>query len=125
MSGEARLRVMLVLVASAIVCFALALDGGRRPVNVIYVEGAPPAETQAPAESAAASAQEVLVEKSVNINTATLEELCALPGIGPVTAGRIIAYREENGGFYDIEELTEVTGIGEKTLARLEPYITS
>lgn len=125
MSGEAKLRVVIILLISAITCFVLALEGGSRPVNIYYVEGASPAGSQAPAGSTAASAQEVLVEKSININTATAEELCALPGIGPVTAGRIIAYREENGGFYDIGELTEVAGIGEKTLARLEPYITA
>lgn len=49
----------------------------------------------------------------VNINTATAEELCALPGIGETTAEKIIAYREENGGFDDIEEIMEVSGIGE------------
>ena len=68
--------------------------------------------------------QEVLVEKSVNLNTATLEELDLLPGVGPAIAQRIIDYREQNSGFYDIEEIMEVSGIGEKTFAKLEPYIT-
>lgn len=69
--------------------------------------------------------QEVLVEKSVNINTATLEELDKLPGVGPVIAQRIIDYREQNNGFYDVQELMDVSGIGEKTFAKLEPYITT
>ena len=68
--------------------------------------------------------QEVLVDKSVNLNTATLEELDLLPGVGPAIAQRIIDYREQNSGFYDIEEIMEVSGIGEKTFAKLEPYIT-
>lgn len=68
--------------------------------------------------------QEVLVEKSININTASLEELDALPGVGPVIAQRIIDYREANNGFYDIQEIMDVSGIGEKTYAKLEPYIT-
>ena len=69
--------------------------------------------------------QEVLVEKSININTATLEELDLLPGVGPAIAQRIIDYREANSGFYDIEEIMEVSGIGEKTFQKLEPYIIS
>ena len=68
--------------------------------------------------------QEVLVEKSININTASLEELDSLPGVGPVIAQRIIDYREANHGFYDIQEIMDVSGIGEKTYAKLEPYIT-
>ena len=68
--------------------------------------------------------QEVLVEKSININTASLGELDSLPGVGPVIAQRIIDYREANNGFYDIQEIMDVSGIGEKTYAKLEPYIT-
>ena len=68
--------------------------------------------------------QEVLVEKSININTASLEELDSLPGVGPVIAQRIIDYREANNGFYDIQEIMDVSGIGEKTYAKLEPYIS-
>ena len=67
--------------------------------------------------------QEVLVEKSININTATLEELDLLPGVGPAIAQRIIDYREANSGFYDIEEIMEVSGIGEKIFQKVEPYI--
>lgn len=49
----------------------------------------------------------------VNINTATLEELDNLPGIGPSLAERIIEYREENGKFNSIEDIQNVKGIGE------------
>lgn len=69
--------------------------------------------------------REVLVEKSIDINSADAEELDKLPGIGPVLAGRIIEYREENGGFADIEELLFVEGIGEKTLEKLRDFIVA
>lgn len=50
----------------------------------------------------------------VNINTATLEQLDTLPGVGEATANKIITYREENGGFKTIEDLKNVKGIGDK-----------
>lgn len=60
---------------------------------------------------------------SVNINTATLEQLTALPGIGPVTAEKILAFRIENGPFETAEDLLAVRGIGPKKLARIRAYL--
>ena len=50
----------------------------------------------------------------ININTATIEELDNLPGVGEATANKILNYREENGMFKSIEEIKNVNGIGEK-----------
>lgn len=61
----------------------------------------------------------VALSETVNINTADLEELDTLPGIGPVKAAAIIAWREEHGLFQYPEQLLEVSGIGEKTLEGL------
>ena len=60
----------------------------------------------------------------VDINRATETELRELPGIGPVTAARIVAYRELHGGFRTPEELMEVSGVGAKTFARLASLVT-
>ena len=63
-------------------------------------------------------------DKRVNLNTATLEELDALPGVGPSTAKNIIAYRVAHGGFAAPEEIMNVKRIGEKTFDKLKAHIT-
>lgn len=60
----------------------------------------------------------------INLNTATLEELDSLPGIGEVLAQRILDYREEHGGFQSLEDLMKVDGIGESTFEDLKGKIT-
>lgn len=60
---------------------------------------------------------------TLDLNTATAEQLEALPGIGPVTAKSILDWREANGGFTRIEELQEVDGIGPKTFESLAPLV--
>jgi competence protein ComEA len=59
----------------------------------------------------------------INVNTATAEELTALPGIGQVTAEAIIAYREENGPFTSLADLDEVSGIGPATLENIAAQV--
>lgn len=60
----------------------------------------------------------------VNLNSATAEQLQALPGVGPVMADRIIAYRQENGRFQTPDDLENVKGIGDKKMAKLHALVT-
>ncbi len=59
----------------------------------------------------------------VDLNTATVEGLDALPGVGPVLAARIVAWRTAHGRFTSVDELGEVPGIGPKALERLRPLV--
>lgn len=60
----------------------------------------------------------------ISINNADIDELIKLPSIGVKTAEKIIAYRNENGGFKQIEEIQNVSGIKAKTFEKLKDYIT-
>lgn len=61
----------------------------------------------------------------VNVNTATAEQLQLLPRVGPALADRIIEFRQSNGPFGSVDELVAVKGIGERSLAKLEPFVTT
>ncbi|MFT6895654.1 MAG: competence protein ComEA [Paraglaciecola sp.] len=64
------------------------------------------------------SMSEVTIQK-VNINTASLEQLVSLPGIGDKKAETIIEYREQNGKFTSVDDLANVKGIGSKMVLNL------
>jgi competence protein ComEA len=73
--------------------------------------------------SAAASAAGSAPTGPVHLNGATLEQLDALPGVGPVTAQKIIDYRTQHGGFDSVDDLDAVPGIGPARLADLRPLV--
>ncbi|WP_141762141.1 helix-hairpin-helix domain-containing protein, partial [Kytococcus sp. HMSC28H12] len=61
---------------------------------------------------------------ALDLNTADQAALEELPGVGPVTAEHILAWRTEHGRFTSVDELMEVSGIGEKTLETLRPHVS-
>ncbi len=65
------------------------------------------------------------IDVPININTADIEGLKAIPGMNEKLALSVLAYREEHGGFTDKSELIGVNGIGDEIYRELEPYITA
>ena len=96
---------------------AALLEDGEK-LDIPYVEGASPV-LATPGPTIVAVTTEL-----ININTASSTELEALPGIGPTTAQKIIAYREQNGPFINTEDIINVSGIGPGTYERIKDLIT-
>ena len=67
---------------------------------------------------------EIKKQKLISINSADIDELCSLPGIGPSIAQRIIDYRNDIGSFLNIEQIKEVKGIGDGKFERIKELIT-
>lgn len=76
--------------------------------------GPPAKRSHAPEVSASA----------LDLNTASEKQLRLLPGVGPVTAGKIVAYRNKNGRFARVEHLLLVDGISESKFRKLRRYVT-
>ena len=92
------------------------IAGGPIQTSVLTTLSTPATQ----ASSAPASSQGV----KVNINTASLQELMTLEGIGEIYAQRIIDYRTDNGPFTDISQIKNVSGIGDKRYEAIKDYIT-
>jgi competence protein ComEA len=60
----------------------------------------------------------------VNLNTASVEQLTTLPGVGPKLAARIVEYRQKSGAFRSTQELMNVKGVGEKNFAKIESWLS-
>jgi competence protein ComEA len=105
-------------------------DGEQIVVGVASPPGTPPAMGSsistppggAPAPSAA-GAQTPAPGVKVDLNAATIEQLDALPGVGPVTASAIVTWRETNGRFASVDQLGEVDGIGPARLEKLRDLV--
>jgi competence protein ComEA len=93
-------------------------DGCKVVVPRLGESGSEPVLSSGPAGGGTGSAG-----GPVSLNSATLEQLDALPGIGPALAQQIISYRETQGPFTSIEQLTEVPGIGPAKLEQLRPLV--
>lgn len=91
---------------------APAADG----LQIVVPRRAPPAASGSGAGASASAGP-------VHLNTATVEQLDALPGVGPVTAQKIVEYREKNGAFTTVDDLDAIPGIGPARLEQLRELV--
>lgn len=101
---------------------AQRLSDGQQ-LHILLSGAAPPPAPGEPAPAGANPGGSGSGSSGVSLNSATAEELTELKGVGEVTAQAIVAYREEHGGFKDVEELLEVSGIGPAKLAQLKDQV--
>ena len=104
-------------------------DGEQIVVGLSSPLGAPPAMGSSITSPTGATPSPQAGEKGsaagelVDLNTATVEQLDALPGVGPVTAAAIVAWRDANGSFAGVDQLGEVEGIGPARLEKLRGLV--
>lgn len=131
-AGAVRRPGVYELPAGARVSDALDLAGGALPraeltlLNLaeVLVDGRQIVVPRRGQVSATVPSPGATTAAAVNINTADQIALESIPGIGPVKAAAILAYRSEMGVFQSIDQLLEVSGIGVATLESLRPYVT-
>jgi len=115
---------LVTLPAGARVADAIAAAGGIGPnANVTSLNLAERLSDGQMVIIGNSQSQPASSDPRINLNLATESELDSLPGVGPVMAGRIIAWRETNHKFHSIEELQEVPGIGPKVFANLKSLV--
>ena len=99
-------------------------DGDQILVGLADANGGPPVLASGTVSAAGGQSPAQTSSGLVDLNTATEAELDALPGVGPVTAAAIIAWRNTNGPFTAVDQLAEVDGIGPSKLANLRDLVT-
>ncbi len=100
------------------------LNLARKVVDGEQIVVGAPAQAGPGGASSAGSAASGGPATPLNLNSASLDELDSLPGVGPVIAQRILDWRTSHGGFTSVEQLQNVSGIGDHTMERLRELVT-
>ena len=112
-----------ILIVAALFLCALIIG-----YNAFFVPEAEPTvlhlEQASGMEASSAGTGAFREDGKLDLNAATAAQLAELlPGVGEVTAGKIVAYREEHGGFQSLDELKNIDGIGDKTYEKIAPFL--
>jgi competence protein ComEA len=92
------------------------LVGAVLALGLVALSAGSASAEAAPAKAAPAA--------KVSLNSATVDQLAAVPGVGPKLAARIVEQRQKSGGFKSVEDILSVKGIGEKSFAKMQPHLT-
>ncbi|WP_294777947.1 helix-hairpin-helix domain-containing protein [uncultured Eubacterium sp.] len=122
--------IALLVMSGILIYVSLSTPGVYKEPETTAIQISSSTETEANSAKSAGSASKssdngaTAVSYPINLNTATVEELVSIDGLGESRASAIIEYRDYLGGYTSVEQIKEISGIGDATYAKLAPYLT-
>lgn len=122
--------IALLVMSGILIYVSLSTPGVYKESETTAIQNSSLTETAASSAKSASSASKssdnsaTAVSYPINLNTATVEELVSIDGLGESRASAIIEYRDYLGGYTSVEQIKEISGIGDATYAKLAPYLT-
>lgn len=122
--------IALLVMSGILIYVSLSTPGVYKEPETTATQISSLTETAANSAKSASSASKssdnsaTAVSYPINLNTATVEELVSIDGLGESRASAIIEYRDYLGGYTSVEQIKEISGIGDATYAKLAPYLT-
>lgn len=122
--------IALLVMSGILIYVSLSTPGVYKESETTAIQISSSTEAAASSAKSAGSASKssdnsaTAVSYPINLNTATVEELVSIDGLGESRASAIIEYRDYLGGYTSVEQIKEISGIGDATYAKLAPYLT-
>lgn len=122
--------IALLVMSGILIYVSLSTPGVYKESETTAIQISSSSKTAANSAKSASSASKssdnsaTAVSYPINLNTATVEELVSIDGLGESRASAIIEYRDYLGGYTSVEQIKEISGIGDATYAKLAPYLT-
>lgn len=122
--------IALLVMSGILIYVSLSTPGVYKESETTAIQISSSTETAANSAKSAGSASKssdnsaTAVSYPINLNTATVEELVSIDGLGESRASAIIEYRDYLGGYTSVEQIKEISGIGDATYVKLAPYLT-
>lgn len=122
--------IALLVMSGILIYVSLSTPGVYKESETTAIQNSSLTETAASSAKSAGSASKssdnsaTAVSYPINLNSATVEELVSIDGLGESRASAIIEYRDYLGGYTSVEQIKEISGIGDATYAKLAPYLT-